>query len=81
MFTKSEEHATADSTVVAVMSHGKGGNHEDGTLIYTRDCPNFMSSEDILRRFNNINCPLLKGKPKCFLFQFCRYFSYFYLYF
>ena len=72
MFTKCEEHATADSTVVAVMSHGKGGNHEEGTLIYTRDC-NFLSSEDILRRFNNINCPLLKGKPKLFLFQFCRY--------
>lgn len=71
MFTKCEEHATADSTVVAVMSHGKGGNHEEGTLIYTRDC-NFLSSEDILRRFNNINCPLLKGKPKLFLFQFCR---------
>ena len=70
-FTKCEGHSQADSTVVAVMSHGKSGTHDEGTLIYTKDCL-FISSEDILRRFNNINCPLLKGKPKIFFFQFCR---------
>lgn len=54
------------------MSHGKSGTHDEGTLIYTKDCQ-FLSSEDLLRRFNNINCPLLKGKPKIFFFQFCRW--------
>ena len=76
MFTKYQEHEDADSTVVAIMSHGKGGNHEQGTMIYTRDCK-FLFSEDILCRFNNINCPLLKGKPKIFLFQFCRYLNFY----
>nr|CAH0100029.1 unnamed protein product [Daphnia galeata] len=71
LFTKSEDHNDADSVVVAVMSHGKSGTHDEGTLIYTKDCK-FFSSEDLLRRFNNLNCPLLKGKPKIFFFQFCR---------
>lgn len=71
LFTKSEDHTEADSVVVAVMSHGKSGTHDEGTLIYTKDCK-FFSSEDLLRRFNNLNCPLLKGKPKIFFFQFCR---------
>ncbi|EFX71263.1 hypothetical protein DAPPUDRAFT_216854 [Daphnia pulex] len=70
-FTKSEDHIVADSVIVAVMSHGKSGTHDEGTLIYTKDCK-FFSSEDLLRRFNNLNCPLLKGKPKIFFFQFCR---------
>ena len=66
-------HGDADSTIVAIMSHGKSGTLEDGTYIYTKDGRSSLSSEDILRRFNNMNCPLLKGKPKIFLFQFCRY--------
>ena len=53
------------------MSHGKGGNHNEGTLIFTSN-GSYIPSEDILSRFNNTSCPLLKGKPKIFLFQFCR---------
>ena len=71
LFTKCEDHSQADSTVVAIMSHGKSGTHDEGTLIYTKDCK-YISSEDLLRRFNNLNCPLLKDKPKMFFFQFCR---------
>ena len=28
--------------------------------------------EDIFKRFNNQNCPNLKGKPKFFIIQSCR---------
>jgi len=71
LYTKYEEHKNADSTIVALMSHGKGGNTHEGTLIYTSD-GRLIPSEDILSRFNNRSCPLLQGKPKIFLFQFCR---------
>ena len=71
-YTKYEGHQYADSTIVALMSHGKEGNQSEGTLIYTSD-GRFVPSEEILSRFNNKCCPLLKGKPKIFLFQFCRY--------
>ena len=70
-FTKCPDHEQSDSTVVAIMSHGKGGNHNEGTLIFTSNGAH-IPSEDILSRFNNTSCPLLKGKPKIFLFQFCR---------
>lgn len=71
-FAKRSEHQDADSTIVAVMSHGEGGTHEEGTRICTKDLK-YICSEDVLRRFNNVGCPLLKNKPKIFLFQFCRY--------
>jgi len=71
LYTKFDEHQYADSTVVALMSHGKGGNHNEGTLIYTSDGRS-IPSEEILSMFNNKSCPLLNGKPKIFLFQFCR---------
>ena len=32
-----------------------------------------MPNEWILGQFNNDNCPNLKGKPKLFIFQACRY--------
>ncbi len=52
------------------MSHGKGGTQSEGTLVYTRD-GRFIPSNEVLERFNNKSCPLLKGKPKIFLFQVC----------
>ena len=70
-FAKKDDHIEADSTIVAIMSHGKGGAHDQGTLIYTSD-GRFIPSEDVLRIFNNRSCPALKDKPKIFLFQFCR---------
>lgn len=65
------EHENADSTIIALMSHGKAGTTDQGTLIYTSD-GRYITSEYILSRFNNRSCPLLQGKPKIFLFQFCR---------
>ena len=32
-----------------------------------------VPNEWILGQFNNDNCPNLKGKPKLFIFQACRY--------
>ena len=53
------------------MSHGKGGSQNEGTLIYTSD-GKFIASEEVISYFNNRGCPALIGKPKIFLFQFCR---------
>jgi len=71
LYKKKEGHKNADSTIVALMSHGKGGETYEETLINTSD-GKFISSEKILSKFNNTNFPLLLGKPKIFLFQFCR---------
>lgn len=70
-FTKYEDHKDADSTIVALMSHGKSGTTQEGTLIYTSDGRS-IPSEEILNFFNSRSCPFLQGKPKIFLFQFCR---------
>lgn len=52
--------------VVIILSHG-----EDGGLIYASDGRE-VSTEYLLRRFNNDSCQPLKGKPKFFVFQACR---------
>ena len=31
-----------------------------------------ISVKDVMNQFNGTNCPHLRGKPKLFLFQFCR---------
>ena len=69
-FAKNPLHEGADSTVVVFMIHGKGGNLNENTLIETADSE--IPSEKVISFFNNNNCPLLKGKPKMFLFQCCR---------
>jgi hypothetical protein len=64
-FTKDSRHASADMCVVAIMSHGKE------KAIISHDNKE-LKVNWILEQFNNTNCPLLKGKPKFFIFQACR---------
>ncbi|KAJ6638149.1 Caspase Dronc, partial [Pseudolycoriella hygida] len=58
-----------DSLVFAVLTHGefqKGKQYiefTDGSL---------TTVQDILEKFNNINCKNMVGKPKIFLFPMCR---------
>ena len=65
-FSKLEDHAEAQMCAVIILSHGDAGgliNAADGKEVPT---------EYVLRKFNNDACPLLKGKPKFFVFQACR---------
>ena len=65
-FSKMEEHNYGQMCVVIILSHGN-----DGGLINAAD-GKVVSTEYVLRRFNNDACPALKGKPKFFVLQACR---------
>ncbi|CAG7824906.1 unnamed protein product, partial [Allacma fusca] len=54
------------SFLLAVMSHGYG------KCIDTKDNKKYDVWNGIVEQFNNSNCPGLLGKPKIFIFNFCR---------
>ena len=56
---------------MAIISHGREGHLSEGSHILTANAL-YIPSEDVIRYFSNKSCPNLKGKPKIFLFQFCR---------
>ena len=64
-FASDNFHVNIDMAVVCILSHG-----DNGTII----CRNGekVSVESILQRFNNLEAPSLRGKPKYFLIQSCR---------
>lgn len=64
-FAKLPEHATADSMVVCLLSHGLEGQiyGVDGVLV---------SIPDLLALFNGYMAKGLVGKPKLFFIQACR---------
>jgi len=62
-----------DCCMFAIMSHGHDGfvrsvDHEQPE----NPLANHWNIEDIISRFNNRNCPALRGKPKIFFVQACR---------
>ena len=61
-FAEDPEQVNADMMILVVLSHGKDGH------IYTSDGLKY-ETENIYRKFNNQNCPNLKGKPKFFIVQ------------
>ncbi|CAL4169370.1 unnamed protein product, partial [Meganyctiphanes norvegica] len=65
-FTRDPELQEVDSCIVIIMSHGC-----DGRSFYTSD-NHYLPINDVLEKFNNSQCPALMGKPKIFIFQFCR---------
>jgi len=65
-FSKMEDHIYSQMCIVIILSHGN-----DGGLINAAD-GKVVSTEYVLRRFNNDACPALKGKPKFFVLQACR---------
>ncbi|XP_063888732.1 uncharacterized protein LOC135115726 isoform X3 [Scylla paramamosain] len=65
-FRNMKEHSNVDSCIVVFMSHGR-----DDTSFYTSD-NHYLTVHNVVERFNNRECPILKGKPKIFIFQFCR---------
>lgn len=58
-----------DCFILAVLSHGDG--NEVTSSVQFLDHQTYETS-DILNQFNNFNCKQLIGKPKVFLFPFCR---------
>jgi caspase-like apoptosis-related cysteine protease len=63
---RTHNYESADSFLIAVMSHG------DGERIITKDRKRFEIWRGIVQQFNNVNCEGLKGKPKIFVFNYCR---------
>ena len=61
-FSKDPQHANADMMILVILSHGK-----DGKIITSSGRE--YQIESIYERFNNRECPLLKGKPKFFIIQ------------
>jgi hypothetical protein len=64
-FAALSDHRDADMMILAVLSHGRDGH------IYARD-GSVIDTEVIYSKFNNTNCPMLRGKPKFFIIQACR---------
>ena len=64
-FASNSLHQDADMMIFAIINNGT----ENG--IITFDGGEILL-EDIFKRFNNQNCPNLKGKPKFFIIQSCR---------
>ncbi|KAG5889205.1 hypothetical protein JTB14_033283 [Gonioctena quinquepunctata] len=65
-----------DISVVILMSHGHNRKNEtiipgSFTQIVGIDGES-LPTEDVLSKFDSINCSSLKGKPKIFIFQCCR---------
>lgn len=61
-----------DCLYFAILSHGSFDNNMDH--VEFRDS-SYVQTIVICNRFNNINCKSLVGKPKVFLFPFCRYYE------
>ncbi|XP_018026872.1 caspase-1 [Hyalella azteca] len=55
--------------MIVVMSHGDGKN---AYCFKSSDGMSVSMEEHIIARFNDINCPQLKGKPKIMVGVFCR---------
>lgn len=58
-----------DSLVFAVLTHG---DFEKGKQYIEFTDGSLTTVQDILEKFNNINCRNMVGKPKIFLFPMCR---------
>ena len=60
-FANSFDDNNFNCAVVVILSHGKNGN------ILAAEEREMAVENDIIGRFNNKDCPALKGKPKFFL--------------
>ncbi|XP_047474587.1 caspase-1-like isoform X2 [Penaeus chinensis] len=69
-FSVDTRHKMLCSSVIIIMSHGLGPK----TFVTSDDKQ--VDLMEIYTMFNNINCEILRGKPKIFILQFCRNNSY-----
>lgn len=69
-FSNDRRHMMLCSCVIIIMSHGLGPK----TFVTSDDKQ--VDLMEIYTMFNNINCEILRGKPKIFILQFCRNDSY-----
>ncbi len=67
-FTKflCQDDVNVDSCVLAILTHGKKGDH-----LYGVD-GNTVDMATIVKMFDGKNCPKMIGKPKLFIIQACR---------
>jgi len=64
-FADDKRHEENDMMILVILSHGR-----EGSIDTVEGQP--YSLEFIFSRFNNQQCPNLKGKPKFFIVQACR---------
>lgn len=69
-FARNKENAHYDVCFAIIMSHGDEINND--TIIYGVDWV-YISASQVQKYFTNENSKSLRGKPKVFLFQVCRY--------
>ena len=62
--SSTEDHSDADCFICVLLSHG------EPEMIYGTD--ETVKLTDIFLKFDGINCPTLRGKPKIFIIQACR---------
>lgn len=67
---RNERLCLYDISIFVFMSHGSQNKQKESILKGT----DFKDVEVswIVSQFNNVNCPILKNKPKFFIFQMCR---------
>jgi len=63
-FSQDEEFMDASMSVFVLMAHGN-----DNSVIFTADGDSINIEEDIIDLFDIRESPLLKDKPKWFIFQ------------
>lgn len=70
-FSKLDALKETECVFIVIASHGYERKDTGDTDIRCSD-GRLISSNFIIRQFNNNNCPLLRMKPKVFIFQTCR---------
>ena len=64
-FAENPDHVRSDMMILVVLSHGR-----ENQLISVDGLG--VDLELMFEHFNNVNCPVLIGKPKFFIIQACR---------
>ena len=74
--TRKADHSKCDCFLFMLSSHGEmyktnfmDGGEEHGILCSDDE---MILTREILEKFNDVNCPTLKDKPKIFIIQACR---------
>lgn len=76
-FAAESDHQQSDSTFLVFMSHGErdiicGTDFKKENVQGNIEVTGGLHVDDIVRTFNNINCPGLRDKPKMIIIQACR---------
>jgi hypothetical protein len=69
--SKRDELVQHHALVVIILSHG----HQRGAILgkdFRVSSRGYIRDKEVFKKFNDLNCPQLRGKPKIFIFNACR---------